>query len=123
MADKDKVIEFVKKKTRESEERFFIKFSDTQMNAVLLIILSATFLVQGIVRYLEITDQVPLLRPWFILVLTALIFLVLSVVTLAVGGILSPLKVKRRTNMLSFLAFLIGFLLFLASLFFLLYSI
>lgn len=115
-----KVIELVKGKPRPEEERFFAKFSETQLTAVLLLILAATFLVQGIIRYFEHLDKMDYLRPWFILVLLSLVFLVSSVVSITLGGIVSPLKIKRALNLTSFSTFITGFILFLVSVIFLL---
>jgi hypothetical protein len=112
-------IELTKVKPRQEEEKFFIRFSKTQVNAVLMIILAATFLVQGIVRYLDIVGKIEFLKPWFILVLLAMISLVISVVIINLEGIVYSLKNKRKLNLISFNAFILGFVLFLLSLLFL----
>ncbi len=112
-------IELTKVKPREEQEKFFVRFSKTQVNAVLMIILSATFLVQGIVRYLDIVGKIEFLRPWFILVLLAMISLVTSVVIINLEGIVCSLKNKRKLNLISFNTFILGFVLFLLSLLFL----
>ncbi|MBU2589627.1 MAG: hypothetical protein KKB39_02570 [Nanoarchaeota archaeon] len=111
------VIELAKGKPRKEEEKFFITFSDTQLTAVLLLILADTFLVQGVIRYLESLGKISLIKPWLIMVLLSLFFLVTCVVVLTIGGIVSPLKYKRKLNMISFISFILGVLLFLASLF------
>ena len=113
----NKVIELSKGKPRKEEEKFFITFSDTQLSAVLLLILADTFLVQGVIRYLESLGKINLIRPWLIIVLLSLFFLVSCVVVLTIGGIISPLKYKRKLNIISFISFILGVLLFLASLF------
>jgi hypothetical protein len=112
-------IELTKVKPRQEEERFFVRFSKTQVNAVLMMILAATFLVQGIVRYLDIVGKIEFLKPWFILVLLAMVSLVTSVVIINLEGIVYSLKNKRKLNLISFNAFILGFVLFLISLLFL----
>ncbi|NCO11144.1 hypothetical protein CO038_00215 [Candidatus Pacearchaeota archaeon CG_4_9_14_0_2_um_filter_39_13] len=119
----EKMIELIKGKPRNEEEKFFVTFSETQLNAILLVVLAATFLVQGILRYLEISDNSYLIRPWLIITLFSLVFLVSSVVLIALGGVTSPLRLKRLFNLVSFLAFMLGFFLFLGSLVFLLITV
>lgn len=119
----DKVTELVKGKPRKEEEKFYVTFSETQLSAVLLLILADTFLVQGVVKFLELTGDIAAIRPWLIIVLLSLFFLVLCVVSITVGGVISPLKYKRNINLASFLSFIIGVLLFVVSLFFLVFTI
>lgn len=119
----EKVIELTKPKTRVEEERFFTSFSGTQLNAVLLLILAATFLVQGVVRYVDLIGKVEILAPWFYLVLPALIFLTISVFSVTLGNVIVPLTAKRIINLVTFSTFVLGFFLFLGSLIFLLLSI
>ncbi|MCG2720029.1 MAG: hypothetical protein L6266_04860, partial [Nanoarchaeota archaeon] len=66
---------------------------------------------------LESLGKISLIKPWLIMVLLSLFFLVTCVVVLTIGGIVSPLKYKRKLNMISFISFILGVLLFLASLF------
>ena len=120
---KKKTIEIVKGKPRKEEEKFDVQFSEKQSNAILLIILAATFLVQGVVRYLEFLDKLSFVKPWLVLIILSLIFLTLSIVSINVGGIIAPLRMKRKMNLISFGSFVIGFLLFFGSLIFLLYII
>ena len=117
------VLELTQGKPRVEEEKFFVKFSETQLNVILLIILSATFLVQGIIKYLEAVQRLALMRPWFILILLALAFLVCSVVFISFGGIFSKLKTKRWINVISFFLFILGVVVFLMSLLFLLFNL
>ena len=112
-------IELMKGKPRTEEEKFYARFSETQLNAVLLIILAATFMVQGMVKYLEVVGKFEFMKSWFTLILLALIFLVSSVVSISLGGIVSPLKYKREINLFSFSTFILGFIIFLISLAFL----
>ena len=111
-----KIIEIGKDKPRAKEETFFIKFSDTQLNATLLLILSATFLMQGTVKYFESADQAYYIRPWFTLVILALTFLVSSIMFISFGGVMAHLKTKRYFNLISFCLFTVGFFVFLSSL-------
>jgi len=118
-----KVVELIKGRPRHEEEKFYVKFSATQLNAILLIILGITFLFQGIIRYFQAIDQIQFIRPWFIITLFALIMLIFSVLSITIGGIIFPLGLKRKTNIISFLSYFLGFVLFLASLIYLLFVI
>lgn len=117
---KENILEVSKGKTRDEEEKFFHQFSEVQLNSVLLVILSATFLVQGILRYLEIIGKVGILRGWIFVVIFSIIVLVMSTITTTLGGIFSPLRLKRTLNMITFTLFIIGVSIFLISLFYLL---
>ena len=112
-------IELAQTKTKKEEEKFFIDFSERQISAVLLLVLIATFLVQGVIKYLEFSNKTQFIEPWFNLIIYSLIFLLLSVFIITVSGVISILKFKRLINITSFLAFLIGFIMFLYSLIFL----
>jgi hypothetical protein len=114
-----KVTELSKQKPRDEEEKFFAKFSETQLNAILLLILSATFMIQGITSYLETLHHAELIRSWFIITIVSLIFLVASVVSITLGGVIAPLKFKRSLEKISFGNFILGVLFFMTSLFFL----
>lgn len=118
--NKEKVTEITKLKPRVEEEKFFTLLSGTQLTAILLIILASTFLVQGVISYLEAVDKLEFLRPWFLLILCSLILLTTSVVSTTTSAIISPLKLKRTMNLISFHTFLFGFVLFLISLLYLL---
>ncbi len=118
-----KVVELSKGKTRKEEEKFYEKFSHTQLNAVLLIILASTFLVQGIMNYLQIMDMTEFLKPWLTWIFVSLVFLVTSVLSVVIGGVLFPLKAKREVNIFSFATFVMGFVFFLVSLFFLMFIV
>jgi len=121
-ADK-KVIELAKGKPRKEEEKFYVRFSDTQLNAILLLILADTFFVQGIVKYLEIVGKISSIRPWLVIILLSLFFLVFCVVALTISGVVSPLKIKRLANLVSFGSFILGVVLFLVSLFYIAFFI
>lgn len=113
------IIELATSKTRKKEEKLFTQFSGTQLNAVLLLILADTFLVQGVIQYLEIIES-DFIRPWFILIFLSLFCLVFSVVFLTLGGVIAPLRGKRIMNLISFYTFIMGVAFFLLSLFLLL---
>lgn len=121
MVKDEKVIELVKQKDRKEEDKFFATFSETQLNAILLLILSSTFMIQGITAYLQSVHHPELIKSWFIIVTLSLIFLVASVVSITVEGIVSPLKLKRKLSQISFGNFIMGFLFFMGSLFYLLF--
>lgn len=116
-------LELMKGKPRVEEEKFSVKFTGTQLNAVLLIILASTFLVQGIVRYLELVNKTEYLRTWFFIILMAMFFLSSSVMSITLGNNITILKMKRKMNLLSLATFILGFFLFLFSLVFLLFVI
>ncbi len=117
----EKLTEITKCRTRTEEEKFYVKFSETQLNAVLLLILGNTFFVQGASKFLEnnLLSQ-GAMKLWFIVVIVSLLFLVFSVVTITLGGVLNHLKLKRIFNLLSFMFFVLGIFLFIGSLFYLL---
>jgi len=117
---KRKVTELSRGRPRKEEERFFLQFSETQMTAVMLFVLADTFFVQGVVRYLELTKGIMFIKTWLILIVLSLFFFVSSVVSITVGGVVCPLNIKRKINLISFGTFLAGVILFLTSLFFLL---
>lgn len=119
----EKVIELTQGKPRQEEEKFLIQFSGTQLNAVLLIILSATFLVQGILTFLEATGKLEFIKPWFVMILVAILFLIMSVVSITLGGVLAPLRMKREVSLVSFISFMLGFVMFFASIIFLFFII
>jgi len=116
----DKLIEIAKGKPRKEEEKFFLGFSERQLTAVLLIILAATFLVQGTIRYLEAVGKIEILSKWITIILSAIILLTLSIVSITLSGVLAPLRTKRIFNILSFITFILGFIIFLAALVYLL---
>lgn len=112
-----KIIEIVKSKPRQEEEKFFEKFSTTQINAILVFILAGTFLVQGVMRYLDYIGKVAFIKPWLFLVILSLFFLVTSVLTISLDNVLAPLKMKRKIKLIGFVTFLLGVGLFLTCLF------
>lgn len=113
------VLEISKAKPRPEEEKFYLHFSETQLNTVLLIILASTFLVQGVVKYLELVHFNSYIKPWFIMSIIAQALLVFSVFVLSLSGIISTLKTKRFVNVISFIFFALGFVTFLSSLLYL----
>ncbi len=112
----ESAIELTKGKPRKEEEKFFVKFSNTQLNVILIIIFIIPFLFDGVVGYFDIHERVGFIKPWFILNIFALGFLVLSVTSITLGTIIFPLRIKREVNLISFGTFLGGLALFLLSL-------
>jgi len=114
------ITEISQAKTRSDEERFYVKFSETQLNAVLLLILANTFFVQGAARFIEqVSLAASSAKMWFFTSVTSLLLLILSVGMITFGGVMAGLKIKRVFNMLSFLFFLLGISLFVFSLIYL----
>ncbi|MDP3918994.1 MAG: hypothetical protein Q8Q35_03785 [Nanoarchaeota archaeon] len=113
---KRKLLELIKGKPKKEEQKFFIGFSTRQINAVLLMVLIATFLIQGVVRYLEYVGKTNVIQPWFNTILVAILLLLSSVVLITISGVISPVRITRIFNILSFLFFLAGFMVFLYSL-------
>jgi|GEM_PF-1893046 len=107
-------------KTPEEERTFFVNFSKTQLNTVLVLILAATFLVQGVGSFFEGDSSLELFDQWFGMVSMALLFLVLSVVSISVNTIVSTTRFKRKINLISCITFFAGFFFFVGSLMFLL---
>ena len=120
---KKDMIELNQTKPRAEEEQYLFQFSTNHHNAVLLIVLCATFIVQGVLRYLETMDKLDFIKPWFMIVILSLLFLITSVSLVILSGVLAPLKFKRETSLLSLIFFTIGSLLFFSSLVFLLFII
>ena len=118
-----RLIELSRLRSRKVQEKFSFVFSQTQISAVSLIILAATFLVQGIIRYFEFFDKMQFIKPWFMLIVFALIFLVFSVIAISFENIFAPLRYKRTANIIGFTSFIVGFMLFLTSLIFLIFVI
>ena len=118
-----RLTELSRPRPRKVQEKFSFVFSQTQISAVSLIILAATFLVQGIIRYFEFFDKMQFIKPWFMLIVFALIFLVFSVIAISFENIFSPLRYKRTANIIGFTSFIVGFMLFLTSLIFLIFVI
>jgi len=113
---KSNVLEVAHTKTRPEEEKFFETFSNIQINAVLLFILSATFLTTGLAKYSEIVGEVQLVNRWLILVIFSILAMIISIYGISIGGILHPLKGKRIANMISFVSFMFGASIFFISL-------
>jgi len=123
MSKDRKALELVKGKSRKEEEKFYETFSKTQLNAVLLIILAATFLVQGVTRYLELINLIEVIKPWLLITISSIATLILSIILLALSGVTARLRIKRAMNLLSFIFFILGIIIFLISLFFLAYQL
>ena len=112
---KNKVLEITKGKSKKEQEKFFVEFSERQLNAILLVVLISTFLIQGAIKYLEFLGKEIIIKQWFSLILIAILFLLSSVITISLSGIMSQLKIKRYINMISFVTFLTGFSIFIYS--------
>ncbi|MFH0836913.1 MAG: hypothetical protein V1870_02185 [Candidatus Aenigmatarchaeota archaeon] len=48
---KKKMTNLTKPLPKPEAEKFFVQFSGTQLNAILLVILASTFLIQGVITY------------------------------------------------------------------------
>lgn len=103
-------------RSRPEEEKFFEMFSNVQINAVLLFILSATFLATGLTSYIEIVKNTELLNRWLVLLIFSIMSLIISVYSISLAGTLHPLKGKKIANMISFVSFLFGASIFFISL-------
>jgi hypothetical protein len=119
----NEVIELNQGRPRKEQEEYILELSGTQLNAVLLIILAATFIVQGMIRYLEAVNKLGQVRPWFIVVISSFFFLISSVVSVILSNVLAPLRMKREMSVVSFVTFLIGVLLFFGSLVYMIFII
>ena len=120
---KNEMIELSQGRPRREQEQYILQFSGTQLNAVLLIILAATFIVQGMIRYLEAVNKLSQVRPWFVIVIFSFLFLIASVVSVILSSVLAPLRMKREMSILSFVSFLIGVILFFVSLVYIIFII
>lgn len=114
---KAKITEITVTRSRADEERFYTHFSETQLNAVLLLILGNTFFVQGASKFIDSFGfDSTSTKIWLLVMVSSLLFLVLSVGTITIGGIMSRLRIKRTFNLLSFIFFILGIGLFISSL-------
>jgi len=110
------VLEVSTGKPRQEEEKFYEHFSTVQMNAVLLLILSATFLTTGLTKYAEIIGEIDIVNRWLILIIFSIILFVVSIISITLGGVLVSLKDKRIANTAGFSSFLFGASVFFVSL-------
>jgi hypothetical protein len=116
-------MEIVERKPRQEEEKFFFVFSKTQLSAVTVMLLASTFLVQGIMQFLEYIGKIEFIKPWFAVIVSSILFLTLSVVLITLDGVIKPIKIKTKINVAAFVTYLVGFLIFLASVVLLLFTI
>lgn len=114
-------MEIVERKPRQAEEKFFFVFSKTQLTAVSILLLASTFLVQGIIQFLQYLDKSQYIKPWFMIIVTSIVFLTTSTVLITLDSVIKPIKIKTKVNVLAFVTYLIGFVVFLASVIFLIF--
>ena len=119
---KKKILEVSQIKPKKEEEKFVFQFSGVQLNAILLFILAATFLISGASKLGEIIGVSYVIKVWLFFTILSILFLTLSVFTTMLGNALAIQKMKRFYNLLSVLLFLIGAVVFFVSLIILLFS-
>tara|TARA_Y100000034_G_C6864695_1_gene393954 strand:+ start:552 stop:923 length:372 start_codon:yes stop_codon:yes gene_type:complete len=118
---KNKILEASKIKTKKEEEKFSFQFSGVQLNAVLLFILSATFLLSGASKLTEILG-ISNTNVWLFLTVLSILILTLSVFSTILGNAIAVSKTKSLYNVLSLILFLLGAIVFFVSLIVLLFS-
>jgi hypothetical protein len=119
---KKKVLEVSQIKPKKEEVKFAFQFSGVQLNAVLLFILAATFLVSGASKLGEIINNYVVIRIWLFFTIFSILVLTMSVFTTILGNAVAAPKSKRFYNMLSLTLFLLGAIVFFVSLILLLFS-
>jgi magnesium-transporting ATPase (P-type) len=119
----NKILEITQTKNRNEEDNYISNFAKSHQNSVLIIILSATFLLQGVMKFMEYIGKIDNMKIWFILIISALIPLTLSVVTLTLDQAFTPLGMKRKLGLTSLVMFLAGFGIFLIALIYLFFII
>ena len=105
-------------KTKPEEEKFYERFSIIQTNAVLLLVLSATFLTTGMINYAQVLDNLQFLNfleKWLVFVVLSIALLILSVIAIVLAGVLNVLKYKRLANTFGFWVFLVGAIFFFST--------
>jgi len=105
-------------KTKPEEEKFYERFSIVQTNAVLLLVLSATFLTTGMISYAQVLNNLQFLNfleKWLVFVVLSIALLILSVIAIVLAGVLNVLKYKRLANTFGFWVFLVGAIFFFST--------
>jgi len=120
--NKKKLLEVAKIKTKKEEEKFGFQFSGVQLNAVLLFILAATFLISGASKIIDLTSNQVIIELWIFFTILSILILTLSVFSTIIGNAIAILKVKRFYNTISLVLFLLGAVIFFVSLILLLIS-
>lgn len=119
---KKKILEVSQIKPKREEQKFVFEFSSVQLNAILLFILAATFLVSGASKLGDIIGASYVIKAWLFFTILSILILTLSVFTTMLGNALAMQKMKRFYNLLSVLLFMIGAVIFFVSLIVLLFS-
>lgn len=119
---KKKILEAAQVKPKKEEEKFAFQFSGVQLNAILLFILAATFLVSGASKLTEIIGSSHVVNIWLFFTILSILILTLSVFSTILGNAISVAKTKRFYNVLSLVLFLLGAIVFFVSLIILLFS-
>jgi len=105
-------------KTKPEEEKFYERFSIVQTNAVLLLVLSATFLTTGMISYAQVLNNLQFLNfleKWLVFVVLSIALLILFVIAIVLAGVLNVLKYKRLANTFGFWVFLVGAIFFFST--------
>jgi len=119
---KKKLLEVAQVKPKKEGEKFAFQFSGVQLNAILLFILAATFLVSGASKLTEILGSNGSIRIWLFFTILSILILTLSVFSTILGNAVAVAKTKRFYNVISLILFLLGAIIFFVSLIILLFS-
>ena len=119
---KKKMLEVSKVKPKKEEAKFVFQFSGVQLNAILLFILAATFLVSGAAKLNDILKNPIVIKIWLFFTILSILILTLSVFLTILGNAMAIPKTKRFYNSVSLILFLFGAVIFFVSLITLLFS-
>jgi hypothetical protein len=109
-------LEVSKLKPIKEEEKFAFQFSSVQLNAILLFILAATFLISGASKLADLVSDHTIVKIWLFFTILSILILTLSVFTTIIGNAVAIKKAKRVYNGISLILFLLGAVVFFVSL-------
>lgn len=116
---KPTILELDQGKDKREEERFFDRFSNIQIQSILILILAITFLMNSISNYFPDISRVMITKIWIMFILFALVFLMVSIFSITMSNVIRKLEKKKYYNTASFFTFIVGITLFFISLIFL----
>jgi len=119
---KKKILEASQVKPKKEEQKFSFEFSGVQLNAILLFILAATFLVSGASKLGEIIGNLSIIKVWLFFTILSILILTLSVFATILSNAFSVARMKRFYTLGSLVLFLLGAIMFFVSLIILLFS-
>ena len=120
--ERNSLLEISKIKNEKEEEKFDFQFSGVQLNAIMMFILGATFLISGANKLSEMVKDSNVIKLWMFFTILSILVLTLSVFMTMIGNALAIQKVRKFYNIFSLLLFLLGAVVFFVSLIILLFN-